>query len=259
MHGFEWKDVRGVEGTGFVRALRTILTRQLPNLLPLLDRNITEQIELEIDKSATRTGGGSLPLYDVCKKLVTRLNCAVFFGHALAEDAEFFDAAYRFPHDSAYAAELIRTLPWGISSAIANWATSGFKSSKTLHRLLTKEIKQRLDVKQEGTSCHPELPNDGLQWLIDTAPQRDAWGVERLVGEVMGIWYGSVHTLSIAVTYALIDLYTHPEYIDLLRREVTGAKLMDFHDAKALPLLDSFMSESARLSAFESSKSITFP
>ena len=30
MHGFEWKDQRGIEGTGFVRALRTLLTSHLP-------------------------------------------------------------------------------------------------------------------------------------------------------------------------------------------------------------------------------------
>ena len=32
MHGFEWKDKRGDEGTGFVRALRSLLTAHLPVL-----------------------------------------------------------------------------------------------------------------------------------------------------------------------------------------------------------------------------------
>lgn len=48
MHGFEWSDVRGVEGTGFVRALRTILTSQLSTLLPELDEVITEHIHSKI-------------------------------------------------------------------------------------------------------------------------------------------------------------------------------------------------------------------
>lgn len=34
MHGFNWFDRRGVEGVGFVRALRTLLTNNLPRLLP---------------------------------------------------------------------------------------------------------------------------------------------------------------------------------------------------------------------------------
>lgn len=36
MHGFNWHDERGVEGIGFVRALRTLLTSHLPSILPNL-------------------------------------------------------------------------------------------------------------------------------------------------------------------------------------------------------------------------------
>jgi hypothetical protein len=34
MNGFNWFDRRGVEGVGFVRTLRTLLTNHLPELLP---------------------------------------------------------------------------------------------------------------------------------------------------------------------------------------------------------------------------------
>jgi hypothetical protein len=34
MHGFNWFDTRGTEGVGFVRALRTLLTGNLPQVLP---------------------------------------------------------------------------------------------------------------------------------------------------------------------------------------------------------------------------------
>lgn len=34
MHGFNWFDRRGTEGVGFVRALRTHLTNNLPHILP---------------------------------------------------------------------------------------------------------------------------------------------------------------------------------------------------------------------------------
>ena len=89
----------------------------------------------------------------------------------------------------------------------------------------------------------------------------------------MGVWYGSVHTLAIvsqsnltiqtlsadverqATTYALIDLYSHPEYVEPLRKEGLSTALHGSHFThEALPLLDSFLRESARLSAFESSK-----
>ncbi|KAI4210937.1 MAG: hypothetical protein LQ351_006256 [Letrouitia transgressa] len=56
-----------------------------------------------------------------------------------------------------------------------------------------------------------------------------------------------------ATTYAVADLYSHDEYIEPLRNEVESCSLAKFKDtAGGLPLLDSFLKESARLSTFES-------
>jgi cytochrome P450 len=70
----------------------------------------------------------------------------------------------------------------------------------------------------------------------------------------------NILTLSQATTYALLDLYSHPEYIEPLREEVEGPSFAEFaRDSQGLPLLDSFLKESARLSAFESSKFSRIP
>lgn len=37
MHGFNWFDRRGTEGVGFVKTLRTLLTNNLPSILPDLE------------------------------------------------------------------------------------------------------------------------------------------------------------------------------------------------------------------------------
>ena len=42
MYGFNWFDRRGTEGIGFVRALRTLLTNNMPDILPDLRLAITE-------------------------------------------------------------------------------------------------------------------------------------------------------------------------------------------------------------------------
>ena len=47
MHGFEWKDQRGIEGVGFVRALRSLLTSHLPSVLPDLRSAIADEFEKE--------------------------------------------------------------------------------------------------------------------------------------------------------------------------------------------------------------------
>lgn len=45
MYGFEWQDQRGIEGTGFVRALRSLLTSHLPKFQPDLERIVKCSLE----------------------------------------------------------------------------------------------------------------------------------------------------------------------------------------------------------------------
>ena len=56
-------------------------------------------------------------------------------------------------------------------------------------------------------------------------------------------------------TFAIHDLCLHPEYKEPLLREVTGHDYEEFErTAHGLPLLDSFVKESARLTPVEASK-----
>lgn len=59
------------------------------------------------------------------------------------------------------------------------------------------------------------------------------------------------------LTYAVYDLCLHPEYVEPLREEIEGPKYIEFSKtAKGLPLLDSFIKESVRLTPTEASKSL---
>jgi hypothetical protein len=45
MKGFNWFDLRGTEGFGLLRAVRTILTSRLPEILPSLRTIIRRRFE----------------------------------------------------------------------------------------------------------------------------------------------------------------------------------------------------------------------
>jgi hypothetical protein len=70
----------------------------------------------------------------------------------------------------------------------------------------------------------------------------------------MAIWFGSVHILSTTIVYVIQDLCLHPEYIEPIRRELETSYADFERTGQGLPLLDSFMKESARLTPVESSK-----
>ena len=56
MQGFEWKDQRGLEGIGFVRALRSLMTAQLPMLLPSLRSTLEKEVANELYQSRKTHG-----------------------------------------------------------------------------------------------------------------------------------------------------------------------------------------------------------
>lgn len=58
MHGFNWFDRRGTEGVGFIRALRTLLTNNVPNILPELSAVIKTQFD---EMSSSHGRGNSEP------------------------------------------------------------------------------------------------------------------------------------------------------------------------------------------------------
>ncbi|KAK6223445.1 hypothetical protein LQW54_000563 [Pestalotiopsis sp. IQ-011] len=62
MHGFNWFDRRGTEGVGFIRALRTLLTNNVPNILPDLSAVIKTQFE-ELSISHKEDDGCIMQLY----------------------------------------------------------------------------------------------------------------------------------------------------------------------------------------------------
>jgi cytochrome P450 len=70
----------------------------------------------------------------------------------------------------------------------------------------------------------------------------------------MAIWFGSVHILSTTIVYVIQDLCLHPEYIEPIRRELETSYADFERTGQGLPLLDSFMKESARLTPVESSE-----
>lgn len=60
MHGFNWFDRRGTEGVGFIRALRTLLTNNLPKILPDLSDMIHNRLS-ELHSEHPVTGSKLLP------------------------------------------------------------------------------------------------------------------------------------------------------------------------------------------------------
>jgi hypothetical protein len=101
MHGFNWFDRRGTEGVGFIRALRTLLTSNLPQILPDLGIIIKSRFcelhsghlvingklktLLSCSPLTPRLGKRRSPVYGTITKLVILANSVSFFGKELGK------------------------------------------------------------------------------------------------------------------------------------------------------------------------------
>ncbi|KAK4063192.1 hypothetical protein Trihar35433_8987 [Trichoderma harzianum] len=250
MCGFEVQDHRGIEGTGYVRALRSLLTSHLPKFQPHLE-GIVKNALLTGLRDVQSDGFAHVKIFPLMKILVTRVNCFIFFGEELSQNTEFTSAALDFPQDVAFAAELLRITPEFMRPLVASIATNRHKAATTIYRYLVPIIEQRLAIR--GLQSTEATPMDCMQWLIDNSPRKNPWTPAKMVGEIMAVWFGSVHQLAMTSTYAIQDLCLHPEYVEPLRIEIRDY----FHlsnsprDVERLPLLDSFIKESVRNSNFD--------
>ncbi|KAF2177798.1 cytochrome P450 [Zopfia rhizophila CBS 207.26] len=241
MHGFNWFDRRGTEGVGFVRALRTMLTNNLPQLLPDLGHPLV-------------SGKRHSPVYPMIVKLTVLTNAFSFFGKDLAKNEEFLKYALAYIEDTIVCAEIMRVLPSFIAPAIGSIIASRLQSHKVIFNALLPVAEERCrqrDLALAGQAVPQHA--DCIQWIMQTSPKDNPWTPKRIVHELMAIWFGSVHALSTTITFAIQDLCMHSDYVEPLRKELEGAQYTEFEKtSRGLPLLDSFIRESARLTPVES-------
>jgi hypothetical protein len=97
---------------------------------------------------------------------------------------------------------------------------------------------------------------DCIQWVMESSPRSKPWTADRIVHELMALWFGAVHIVTTNICSAVHDICLHPEYLAPLRKELDSCAWEHFEQTgKGLPLLDSFLKESGRTTPTESMNS----
>ncbi|KAF4633490.1 hypothetical protein G7Y89_g4632 [Cudoniella acicularis] len=157
MRGFEWQDQRGVEGTGFVRALRSLLTAHLPQLLPKLQLIIRKGLRDEVAQYRRKDSGLNIARSDFADDQK---------AYCEAQNTPFLEAALRFPQDVIIAAELVRLMPNFLAPFVARLATQNHKSSKVMFDCLVPIVEQRLKCRSLNHKNSEKAPTSTFS-LVD--------------------------------------------------------------------------------------------
>ncbi|KAI0396783.1 cytochrome P450 [Xylariaceae sp. FL0594] len=252
MHGFNWFDRRGTEGVGFIRALRVLLTNNLPEILPELSVIIRARFAELHETHLAINGVKGSPVYPMIVQIVVLSNAVAFFGKDLAKNTEFMNSALKYIEQTLLCAEIIRLVPTWMAPIVGRAIRGRLKAQGTMFNTLVPIAEQRIlerGLKQIGR----EVPShaDCIQWIMETSPRQKPWSAKRVVHELMAIWFGSVHAVSTTITFAIHDICIHPEYVEPIRAELVQGYEQFERTGLGLPLLDSFIKESARLTPVE--------
>ncbi|KAI0019487.1 cytochrome P450 [Xylariomycetidae sp. FL0641] len=193
------------------------------------------------------------PVYPMIKKLTVVLNAASLFGTDIVKNEEFLDSALAYVEETLLNAEIVKLMPRLIAPSVGRLLARRLDAQKLFFTFLLPLAEQRIKDKELRDLGH-NIPKqtDCIQWIMETAPRQNPWSAERIIYELMAIWFGSVHILSTTIVFAIQDLCIHPEYVEPLRRELKTSYCEFERTGQGLPLLDSFLKESARLTPVES-------
>ncbi|KAL9045992.1 MAG: hypothetical protein Q9214_001066 [Letrouitia sp. 1 TL-2023] len=95
-----------------------------------------------------------------------------------------------------------------------------------------------------------EMQHTILKWSIEAA-KGTYWTPLNLVRAINGLWFASSHQVWMTIVNNLHELCSNPEYIPILRDEISSQSELTFETIERMPLLDSFMKEVSRMKAFD--------
>ncbi|KAH8427014.1 cytochrome P450 [Aspergillus melleus] len=253
MHGFNWVDGKGAAEFGLARALRTVLTRNIPQLLPDVTKVVQQRFAALRMEYPVVNGTRQSPVYEMVLELVVVSNALSFFGPELAKDRTFLKAALVYVEETMVGAEVIRLMPRFLAPLVGRLISGRFRAQETVFNVLLRVVEERCRQRELGKLGHEaENHTDCIQWMLENSPREKPCSPTRMVHELIAIWFGSVHGLAMTLTFAIHDICLHPEYVDSLRKEIESQYDGFQSTGKGLPLLDSFIKESARLTPVES-------
>ncbi|KAI1742994.1 cytochrome P450 [Xylaria scruposa] len=256
MNGLEVQDTMSGNGNLHTRVFRVILTSHLPILCHPLAQIIADSFSRELSIGKKNDIWSQIPGFPTAKRVMTAANAFVFFGSDLSANPEFLKAALAYPEDLFFTAEILRLAPSVLHPVLAPILMRNHKASRTLVEYLTPVVARRLRGSHSSGKDEVSKPKDCIQFFVDVNRHKDKWTAEKIVQVLLGTWFAAIHQPALALVYAMQDICDNPEYVDLLRQELSQNR----HDPKNgnllpslassiddAPLLDAFLKESTRL------------
>ncbi|KAI1263498.1 trichothecene C-8 hydroxylase [Xylariaceae sp. FL1019] len=236
---------------------KSVVQRQLTHQLAYVTQPLSEKCTTVLQEVLTdNKDWHELPsLMQSASMIVYRLSSRVLLGDELCHDEEWRKIVMEHTTTVMDAVLQIRMWP-SILRPIVHWVLPSCRESRMqLQRsreIIDPVIQRRRKLRREliAKGETPKMMNDGLEWLDENAKGEpyDAAILQLALSMV------AMHTTTDLLTQCLIDIMTHPEIIEPLRKEVIetmGKGRWNRTSLQNLKLLDSVLKETQRLKPIE--------
>ncbi|OQU95007.1 hypothetical protein CLAIMM_01278 isoform 1 [Cladophialophora immunda] len=245
---------RFVEDNVFSNVVRVKLTQALAMFTEDLSQETAFSLPAVFPQSGEWTESN---LYPDCLALVTRLSSLVFVGREFDRLDDWHRVSNLYGYHSTEAARTLRQ--WHpLLRPIVHW----FLPETTFIRKLLKEAREIIEPEVEKRKIdrqkrlaegkQPRKSLDTVDWFVECAEGRP---FDITVGELTlaGV---AIHTTTFTLVNVLLDICTHPDVIEPLRKEIKDVLAEDGglgrQSLHKLKLMDSLLKESQRVNSISS-------
>ncbi|KAL4816098.1 cytochrome P450 [Aspergillus spinulosporus] len=247
----------------FSRVLQVRVPAQFRELYPCLYRNLKAFLDMEIQAGGTlalalstvsnlgveQEGIASAGLASLSERLLSRLMGVWFFGENITSDPHFCDALLSHPRQIKACAAAFQLTPKWLASPVHTIITRRGKAMHLIQNTLIDLLTARLETWDEP----PETKKLTLLYHLFelSEPNRDYWTPETLSQSILGLWLAASHQPWVNLHAILLELCVRPEWQDVLCKEALEHQDDLASKIDQLPLLDSFMRETARFNSLD--------
>ncbi|RPD64698.1 cytochrome P450 [Lentinus tigrinus ALCF2SS1-6] len=219
------------------------LVAVLPDVIDELQSAVPDYIHAEDDEWI------SVNALQTILNIVARTSNRVFVGLAICRNQEYLNLAIRFTLDVVKDAFLVRNLPESMRASFSRYLGSGKRTARQAIPHLKPLLDDRRAKLIEHGDAYPGKPNDMLQWILEEAIPRSYTDVQ-IIERILLVNFAAIHTSSMSLSHALLDLAAYPEYIQPLREEVEAIVAAEGWTKAGMGKMwkiDSFLKESQRI------------
>ncbi|QSS64188.1 cytochrome P450, possible trichothecene C-8 hydroxylase [Histoplasma capsulatum] len=248
--GFEVFNATGLD----MKVSKSIVQRQLTTHLNKVTKPLSDEASLSLQEILTdNKEWHEITLKNELLQIIARISSKVFTGDELCHDKRWLDITVNYTIMAFAAAESLRMWPPYLRS-IVHWFLPKCRASRAevvrartvIEPILKRRAEQKAAFAAQGKKA-PEI-NDAIEWFT-SATTIEGFTLDPVIAQ-LGLSLAAIHTTGDLSTQVILDIASHPEIIEPLRKEMIeslsegGWKKNSLYKLK---LLDSVIKESQRM------------